>query len=89
MEERKFEKGSMQFMFMAEYYIFAGKYYEIEDTDEYYDGLDKDMQALWDKWRHKGDQRFRFFVLNTLKGFSEYVIMDNRSRRIPKGVKEG
>lgn len=91
MEERKFEKGSLQFLFMADFYIFAGKYYEVQpdDNDKYYDSLDKDFQHLWDKYRKAGDQRFMFFVLNMLKGFSEFVIMDNRSRRIPKELKEG
>ena len=91
MEERKFEKGSLQFLFMADFYTFAGKYYEVQpdDNDEYYDGLDKDFQHLWDKYRKAGDQRFMFFVLNMLKGFSEFVIMDNRSRRIPKELEGG
>lgn len=79
-----FEKDSIQRQFFGDLYRFCETYYEREDTDEYYDTLDKDFQHLWDKYRKAGDQRFMFFVLNMLKGFSEYVVMDNRSKRIPK-----
>lgn len=91
MRKTKFESDSVQRTFFADLYRFCETYYEVQpdDDDEYYDSLDKDFQHLWDKYRKAADQRFMFFVLNMLKGFSEYVIMDNRSRRIPKELKEG
>ena len=86
-----FEKDSIQRAFFSDLYRFCETYYEVQpdDDDEYYDSLDKDFQHLCDKYRKAADNRFMFFVLNMLKGFSEYVIMDNRSRRIPKKLEEG
>lgn len=76
-----FEKDSIQRQFFGDLYRFCETYYEREDTDEYYNALDKDFQHLWDKYRKAADNRFMFFVLNMLKGFSEYVVMDSRKSR--------
>ena len=76
-----FEKDSIQRQFFGDLYRFCETYYEREDTDEYYNALDKDFQHLWDKYRKAADHRFMFFVLNMLKGFSEYVVMDGRKSR--------
>ena len=49
----KFEKGSQEFQFFAEFWGMVQKYYIPEDKDEYWESLDKDANDLANKYDDK------------------------------------
>ena len=49
----KFEKGSQEFLFFSEFWQMVQKYYEPDDTDEYWENLDDHANNLANKYDNK------------------------------------
>ena len=69
----KFEKGSKEFAFFAEFWKMVQKYYIPEDTDSYWDELIAEAAQL----KKKYDGRFYHYMIQGFMNYAEEVNRDN------------
>lgn len=69
----KFEKGSKEFAFFAEFWKMVQKYYIPEDTDSYWDELIAEAAQL----KKKYDGRFYHYMIQGFMSYAEEVNRDN------------
>ena len=69
----KFEKGSREFAFFADFWKMVQKYYLPEDTDEYWDNLIAEAAQL--KKKYDGD--FYHYMIQGFMSYAEKANKDN------------
>ena len=78
----KFEKGSKEFQFFAEFWAMVQKYYIPEKNDEYWDSLDNDANNLANKYDDKlFDTLIIAFINSMAKKLEEGKRDDKRRNR--------
>lgn len=68
----KFKKNSPEWRFFADFYLFAEKYYNQENTMDYWNGFIKESNELIKKYIQE-DKQIGILAKRLLYGFSDYL----------------
>lgn len=74
MAEVKFGKGSEEWMMFTDFWKLCQKYWQVEDSDEYWDELIKDTQDFYRTYR---DVLLSRFLANALTECKEKELAEN------------
>lgn len=79
MASKKFEKGSSEFQWFGTFWGLVQKYWIPEESDDYWDGLVKDINQLYEKY--KADAKMERFCKKMAMAYEEFLEDEYRNGR--------
>lgn len=79
MASARFEKGSKEFRWFGDFWQIVQKYWNPEDSDFYWDGVTKDINQLYEKY--KSDEKLERFTKKMAIAYEEFLVEENRNGR--------